>query len=120
MSDETADTANVAIARIEATLKAIKNQIDYSERASAQLVKMIDERFSSRFDEITRRLDEQDRIRDSARTEAQAALAALGVRVTALETWKTGFTGRLIGIAIGIGVASGGAAGIVLKLLGAS
>lgn len=60
---------DVAIARIEATLAGIKNQIDYSERSSAQLVKLVDERFTARFDSLERRLDTMDASRETARVE---------------------------------------------------
>lgn len=111
------NSSEVAIARIEATLKAITNQIDYSERSSAQLVKLVDERFSARFDHLERRLESMDASRETARVEqarqfdevdrriqeaatkainhadsisakAEARDAAIEVRISALEKFK--------------------------------
>jgi hypothetical protein len=135
---------DVAIARIEATLAGIKNQIDYSERSSAQLVKLVDERFSARFDSLERRLDTMDASRETARVEQARAFddmekrielaaknaadradavaekldrraEAIELRLSAVEKFK--FT--LLGVAAASAVLTGITVGAVVKALGA-
>ena len=142
MTDE--NGSEVAIARIEATLAGIKNQIDYSERSSAQLVKLVDERFSARFDTLERRLDSMDASRETARVEqarqfeeierrlersknetvahadaiavkAEARSSAIELRLSAVEKFK--FT--LIGVATASAVLAGITVAAVTKALGA-
>lgn len=115
-----ADAADskVAIARIEATLTAIKNQIDYSERASAQLVKMVDERVTSRFDGVgarfdvlERRLNEMDSSRERARHDDLDWRSKVESRIGALEN----FNSRILGIAFGVAIGTGATMTAALK-----
>lgn len=108
------DEPSVAIARIEAHLAAIKNQIDYSERSSAQLVRMVDERFSARFDSLEKRLDEMDAARQRARNEESKLRDEFESRLSAVEKFNT----RLVGIAVGVSLATGGATAAMLRALG--
>lgn len=112
--DET--KTEVAIARIEEALKGIRTQIDFSERSSAQLVRLVDDRFSARFDTLERRLDEMDRARDHTRHELMARLDDHGNRLDALEDWRTGLTGRFIGAGVVVGFISSAAGAALLKL----
>lgn len=134
--------SEVAIARIEATLAGIKNQIDYSERSSAQLVKLVDERFSARFDQLERRLDTMDASRETARveqarqfeeierrversaketvahadaiaTKAEARAAAIELRLSAVERFK--FT--LVGVGSVMAVIAGTVVAFIMEAL---
>jgi hypothetical protein len=104
----------VAIARIEASLLTIKNQIDYSERSAAQMVGMVKESVNNRFDAIDRRLDEMDRSRQSARLEDTKWKDSVERRLTLLEKFNV----RLIGICIGVSVATGGVTATIVKAVG--
>lgn len=110
----TVPESEVAIARIEATLITIKNQIDYSERTAAQMVNMVKESVNSRFDSIDRRLDEMDRTRQQARLDDGKWKDAVERRLSTLEKFNV----RLIGICIGVSVATGGVTASLVKAIG--
>lgn len=136
-------TAAVAIARIEATLDGVKKQIDHQDRNTGQLVKMFEERMVSKIDDITRRLDSMEKAREDARREHQQERAEVDVRLKELEqkaldraeaiareakeeakalearmSLVEKFNQKLMGVAIGVGVASGGTFAIVAKAIG--
>jgi hypothetical protein len=114
MSNVEPETTAVAIARIEATLVSIKNQIDYSERSSAQLVRMVDERFTSRFDVIDRRMNEMDTSRERARLDDVAARREYEKRLGAVERFNT----RLVGICTGLAIGTSGITALIVKAVG--
>lgn len=148
MSDELALTpitagAAVAIARIEATLDGLKKQIDHQDRNTGQLVKTFEERVVSRIDELSRRIDGMEKARDEARRELMAERNQIDVRLKELEQkaldraeviaseakaeakaleQRMGavekFNQKLVGVAIGVGVASGGTFALVAKAIG--
>lgn len=140
MSDE---PSAVSIARLEATLEGIKNQIDHGERTSQQIARLAEERFTARFDSLDRRLSDMDAARERARKEEAHAREALELkqtaielrvtalerfdiaandkrhndvdsRVTAVENWKS----KVVGICIGVSLATGGVTAAVLKAIG--
>lgn len=109
-----------AIARIEANLVAIKNQIDYSERAASQLVRLMEERFVGQFGEVNRRidsiekrLDSMDQARKDEHRESNEQRGHIEDRIGRLEN----FNARLIGMAFGVSVISGGTAAAIARVL---
>lgn len=113
MNNEPESFAVVA-ARIEANLNAVKSQLDYSERSSAQLVKMVDERFSARFDALDRRLGDMERSRDTSSAAFDRRFDEIDNRLTVLERFNT----RIIGIAVGVSFGTGGVMVAILKAIG--
>lgn len=129
------DTA-VTLARLEANLEGIKNQIDHSERTSQQFAKLVEERFTIRFDGLDRRLSEIDAARERARKDDMHAREALQLKQTALELRVTAlekfdltaverdvealkdFKTKLVGICIGASTAAGGITAAIFNALG--
>ena len=134
----------VSIARLEATLSGVVKQIDHQDRNSQQLVKLFEERITSRFDTIEKRLDSMERARDEARnaqTEDRRLVEARLHELEALATAKADAVkqaaderaelvearvsvmerqwARAIGIALGAGISSGGAFAVISRALGA-
>lgn len=127
----------VAIARLEATLSGVVKQIDHQDRNSQQLVKLFEERITSRFDTIEKRLDGMERSRDDARRDAQRERDAVEARFREIEELASTQAdairrdleprmsvierqwARAIGIALGAGISSGGAFAVISRALGA-
>ncbi|HVF75503.1 MAG TPA: hypothetical protein VM938_10680 [Acidimicrobiales bacterium] len=87
-AEEIAQQAQVSIARIDATLVAIKQQQDHAGRTVEQLVRLVEERlsakfdaFGARFDTLERRLDDMEASRAAARVEQAAEFRALDLRI---------------------------------------
>lgn len=136
MTDDV-NTLAIAIARVEATLSGVVKQIDHQDRNSQQLVKLFEERITSRFDTIEKRLDGMERSRDEARREAQRERDAVEARFRELEDLADAKAAavrsdleprmsvmerqwaRAIGIALGAGISSGGAFALISRALGA-
>lgn len=113
-AEEMAQEAQVAIARIDATLIAIKQQQDHAGRTVEQLVRLVEERLTgrfdalgARFDNLERRLDEMESARRQARVDHLADVKALDLRLDQVEKWQEKMTNRAVGIAIGISLGSG-------------
>ena len=98
-----AETAAVAIARLEATLEGIKRQIDHQDRNAQQLVRLFEERISVRFDAVEQRLG---RIEQAQEHDTD--------RLNSLEK----FNARLIGVALGSAALGAGVVAAIERALG--
>lgn len=103
---------------IKSESKLLSQQIEFTDRNAAQLVRLAEEKLAgvvARVDEHIRAQGEENReIKNQAdedRRTMKEGFEALGRRITGLENFKT----KLIGIAIGISLASGGVAGAFVK-----
>lgn len=139
----TPEDSAVSVARLEARLDGIKLQIDQQDRNQQQLVRLFDERMVARFDSIDKRLDAMDRARDESRAETTKLREVTEGRLKELEATATAkveatakelhdrieveskrsdalenFNARLIGVALGASVLSGGVFAAVSKALG--
>jgi hypothetical protein len=101
MADQAADVTE-RLARLEVKIDSMLDKIDFGDRSTLQVVKMHEERTGHLLELLA-----------SVRADLTGMREDYGKRLKVLEDLRT----KLIGVAIGVSVGSGGLTTILLKAL---
>jgi hypothetical protein len=101
MADHTADVAE-RLARLEVKIDSMLDKIDFGDRSTLQVVKIHEERTGHLLELVS-----------SVRSDLTGMRTDYGTRLKSLEDLRM----RLIGVAIGVSIGSGGLMTLLLKVL---
>lgn len=114
----TEDSMGVALARLEARLDGIKQQIDHQDRNQSQLVRLVDERMANTQRAFETHLADKIGNIDTKLAGIERRLEGLEARhdraddrISKLEN----FNSKLYGLALGSALGGGGIAGLIVK-----
>lgn len=101
---------DAVLQKVESEAKVLTQAIGFSDRNTAQLVRLVEEKLNN----VKQDVKDVQEAQSADRATFLKALEQMDDRMKVVEHFKT----KLIGVAMGVGVVSGGISASVVKLVG--